>query len=111
MIRFLQVNLERSPAAHDLAVTTMTENSIDIILASEPNKNIILNGGWFMDKKRDSAIKMHNKNIKVYDAGSGEGFQLLYFSLCPTIFLSTSWRVLKRLLLHQNTKKSSLEET
>jgi hypothetical protein len=74
MISFLQVNLERSPGAHDLAQATIENNLVDIIIASEPNKKYLDNGGWFMDKKRDAALKVYNKKVKVYEAGSGEGF-------------------------------------
>lgn len=74
MISILQINLDRSVAAHDLVDITVVDKKIDIVLISEPNKNHVVKGGWFMDKNRDSAIKVYNKKIKVYDAGSGEGF-------------------------------------
>lgn len=50
-ISFLQINLERSPPAHVLAEKTIDENNIDILITSEPNKNIMDSAGWFTDAK------------------------------------------------------------
>ncbi|KAI5747429.1 hypothetical protein M8J77_014440 [Diaphorina citri] len=30
--------------------------------------------GWFVDKKRDTALKVYNKDVKVYETGNGDGF-------------------------------------
>lgn len=74
MIKFLQINLERSPGAHDLAEVTIKNKKVDIIVASEPNKKYLDKEGWFMDGKRDSALKVFSKKLKVFEWGKGEGY-------------------------------------
>lgn len=74
MMKFLQINLERSPGAHGLAIKTTIENDIVVILASEPNKKCLISEGWFFDDTRGAAIKVTGNNLRVYDTGSGKGF-------------------------------------
>lgn len=63
-MKILQVNLGRSKRAHDMAFLTANEEGIDVIVASEPNKNIIKNN-WITDTKGDVAILLRNRNIKI----------------------------------------------
>lgn len=74
MVKFLQINLEKSPSAHGLAEKTTMENKTDVILASEPNKQCLKSGEWFFDDTHLAAIKVKDRNIRVYDTGSGKGF-------------------------------------
>ena len=71
MTRILQINLNRSRAAHELALSTAIELGIDILLVSEPNKNKS-KSGWDLDQKSDAAIKRFNERAR--ENGSEDGF-------------------------------------
>lgn len=73
-IRILQINLNRSRAAHDLALETAQELKADIILLSEPNLRAIKNRkDWICDKEQNTAIKILS-NIPLKNQSSGPGF-------------------------------------
>ncbi|KAK9694644.1 Zinc knuckle [Popillia japonica] len=61
-IKVLQTNLGRGRAAHDILYTLACEKDIDIAIISEPNINISLAHKFIMDKKRNVAIYIRNKN-------------------------------------------------
>jgi hypothetical protein len=70
----MQVNLNRSRAAHELFKQTATEMNVDILLVAEPNINLIEKEQWQTSRAQDAAIKVTNKNVKVTNAGGGTGF-------------------------------------
>lgn len=73
-IRFLQGNLNRSRAAQELLYQIVREKSIDVAVMSEPNKKSVSKGGWHLDQRLDVGIRVYNPNIKIDEAGRGEGF-------------------------------------
>ncbi|XP_066261300.1 uncharacterized protein [Euwallacea similis] len=72
-IKIAQINLGRDKRATDLMFMTIKENNIDIILISEPNKNIAKAYNWLTDSKGDTAILIINKNIKINKVGTCKG--------------------------------------
>lgn len=73
-MRFLQVNLDRRRAAHDLVFAYAKSTKIDILLISEPNQALCRNKGWYLDECMDACIININQSIKVYGWGGGQGF-------------------------------------
>ncbi|KAL3270374.1 hypothetical protein HHI36_009419 [Cryptolaemus montrouzieri] len=71
ILRFLQINTGRKKTAHDLLYKTAEEWNVDILLMSETNKKM---GGELVDKKKDTEIKIMNKNLKIKKHGQGNGF-------------------------------------
>lgn len=75
MIKFLQVNLNRSPRAHDLMEKTCEEEKIDILLVSEPNKGkVSKERGWYTDSNCDAVIGVRGRSISGSESGSGLGY-------------------------------------
>lgn len=74
MIKFLQINLNNSPAAHDILNKIVREKSIGIVLGSEVNKSRVVSENWYRDKKRDVGIKIVGSNVDVKASGDGFGF-------------------------------------
>jgi N-dimethylarginine dimethylaminohydrolase len=68
----MQLNLNRSSAAHDLVMES--EPKADVLIASEPNKKRMDKGGWYVDTYRDAAIKVLNRKQKVENSGRGKGY-------------------------------------
>lgn len=85
MIRFLQCNLNRSPAAHDLLSKTCLENKVGVLLISEPNKKSIEGAEWLKDERSDSAIKIIDPNIRIKETGKGKGFVWVAIESCVII--------------------------
>jgi hypothetical protein len=46
----------------------------DILLISEPNKKMIEKAQWFKDRKGDAAIRVVNRETKIFGEGAGDGF-------------------------------------
>lgn len=76
-VKILQVNLGRSRAAHDILCATMCEKQIDLAIISEPNIKASENNGYIMDRKKNVAIYIRNKNIGVHSHSSGDGYVCL----------------------------------
>lgn len=73
-IKFLQVNLNRSRQAHDLALATANEMNVDILIVSEPNRLAISNRtDWIFDRELDVGVKVLS-NMPIRSQGSGPGF-------------------------------------
>lgn len=73
-LKFLQINLNRSRAAHDLTLQTAQDMKADIILLSEPNRRAIKDRkDWIYDNEQNAAIKVLS-TIPVKTRGSGPGF-------------------------------------
>ncbi|KAH0811666.1 hypothetical protein GEV33_011125 [Tenebrio molitor] len=78
-LTMLQVNLNRSRAAHELLKQTATEMNFDILLVAEPNVKLTEKEHWQTSRAQDAAIKVINKNVKVTNAGGGNGFAWIEF--------------------------------
>ena len=74
MIKILTCNLGRSKAAHALIERTAAELQASIIICPEPNKKIVSNGNWFIDERKDTAIRVINKDIRVLNTIKGCGY-------------------------------------
>lgn len=46
----------------------------DVILISEPNKNFVNKGGWYVDPEQLTAVKITNAATKARETGYGTGF-------------------------------------
>lgn len=55
MVRFIQINLNRSPAARDMMYQVASERKADVLIISEQNRNAD-NSDWLTDKRNDAAI-------------------------------------------------------
>lgn len=73
-INFLQVNVNRSRAAHDMITVLTRRLKTDLLLISEPNKSLLAKGGWIHDRATDAAILVLNPNITIKNIGTGSGF-------------------------------------
>ena len=71
MVKFLQINLGRRRAAHDLARKEIDLENVDVILVSEPNKKLTATSEWMTDKEGDAAMLCVNKDIGVQVCKSG----------------------------------------
>lgn len=56
-LNILQANLNRSRAAHDLALANIMEDQIDFLIAAEPNRDLTKTG-WIRDKDANVAVKI-----------------------------------------------------
>lgn len=75
MIRALQINLNRSPDAHDLMDQTLEKGGYNLAALSEPNRARIQRGGYEVDDELDVAIWMTKKmKGRVKNRGRGKGF-------------------------------------
>lgn len=79
-LNFLQTNLGRSYAAHDIAYATALQMDADILIASEPNKKIASGKSWICDNKKDVAVKLINSNLQVQKIDKGEGTVTIHFA-------------------------------
>lgn len=72
MLRFLQVNRNRSRDAHNATGWTTQKQNVDVILATEPNTWILENeGGWAKDRGRSNPAIQILDNQKTNVAGYG----------------------------------------
>lgn len=73
MVRFIQINLNRSPAAQDMMFQTAIERNVDMLLISEQNKRSE-NRGWLTDRRNDAAILIlprARETAKMIERGNG----------------------------------------
>lgn len=74
-IRILQINTNRSKQAHDMALATARELSVDVLIVSEPNKSAMRGRkDWIFDDRLNSALKVLNTDIKIKGQGQGCGY-------------------------------------
>lgn len=70
MLKFLQLNLNRCHATHDLLTQSAREEKIDVILGQEPNKR--RTGNSYCDIDKDCLIQCRNGQlIKEHSQGNG----------------------------------------
>lgn len=53
-MRIMQTNLNRKRTAMDLVHRKARERKVDIIVASEPNKNKVKSQNWIKDHREDT---------------------------------------------------------
>lgn len=59
----------------DLLKQTCIEESIDIGIIQEPNKNMAKSSAsWILDKRGDAAIYIPHGEIKIHSTGGGGGY-------------------------------------
>lgn len=68
------MNLGRARTAHDILYATACEKDIDVVIISEPNIKISLDNNFIMDKKRDVAIYIRNKDVGICSHVIGDGY-------------------------------------
>jgi len=72
-LNILQINLNRSRAAHDLLENSVAEQKIDVVLVSEPNCRLAQL--WITDDLKDVGIRIGKTDGVVEEArGKGNGF-------------------------------------
>lgn len=76
-MKILQTNLGRAHGAHDVAVLTATEENVDMIVVSEPNKSKTGTAGWISDPNKDVAIYIRNRNIEIGAINKTRGIIIL----------------------------------
>lgn len=64
-LTILQINADRSRAAYDVAYAVALKKGADVIIASEPNKKLIKEGGWIGDQQSDVAILLLNRRLEI----------------------------------------------
>ncbi|KAK9728129.1 hypothetical protein QE152_g18138 [Popillia japonica] len=84
-MRILQTNLGRGRAAQNLAFATAKQSNIDILIISEPNKNIVRGSEWIKDRQSNVAILFTNKKVEVRKVEHGEGYVYLRIN-CGAIY-------------------------
>ncbi|KAI4454262.1 endonuclease/exonuclease/phosphatase superfamily [Holotrichia oblita] len=112
-MRILQTNLCRGRAAHDLAYATARHMDIDIIMAGEPNKNIIKSNDWIKDHKCDVAFYFLNKKTEVIKVNTFDGWiylKLRHFAIygcyiSPNIPQEQFQRKVDHIMNHLNQNK------
>lgn len=73
-LNILQTNLGKGRAAHDLAYATAKQMNIDIMIVSEPNKNIVKGSEWIKDERVDVAVMFVNKKVIMTHVDLGVGY-------------------------------------
>ena len=81
-IRIIQANLMRSQNSHDMLTAVAMDKLVDIIVASEPNKKCVADGGWIKDKRTDVAVLFVNKRLKVSTIRAEEGYVSIGLKQC-----------------------------
>lgn len=77
-MRILQININRSKQAHDMALATAQNLSADVVMVSEPNISAIRHRkDWVYDEGYKSAIKILNVQVKIRSQGQGKGYSYI----------------------------------
>ena len=64
-MRILQCNLGRSVGAHEVAYAIAMEQQVNLIVASEPNKRLVTERNYIVDKRTDVAVIPMNRAIGI----------------------------------------------
>lgn len=65
-MKFVQININRSRYAHDMALSTAKQLDADVLLITEPNKNTLLKRkDWIKDEELATAINILNNHSVV----------------------------------------------
>lgn len=74
-MRILQINVNKSKQAHDMALATARNLNVDVLILSEPNVITLRNRrDWIYDERFKSAVKILNNQIKIDSQGRGRGY-------------------------------------
>nr|XP_022907667.1 uncharacterized protein LOC111419131 [Onthophagus taurus] len=76
-INVLQANVNRSTEAMNLVELYVSEQSVDVVMLSEPNKNKVKCGNWYKNSDSDVAVKIISDDLVVYGTVSGSGFVIV----------------------------------
>lgn len=63
VMKFLQINLDRVRAAHDIAMASTNREYNDLLILSEPKASVAKGPSWITDKLRNGAFLIRNHNI------------------------------------------------
>lgn len=74
MLRIIQLNLGRAKLAHDVAWHDSISQEADVMIVSEPNVRICSRDGWSLDRKKDVAVRICNRNLEVEEIKSKNGY-------------------------------------
>lgn len=77
-MKLLQLNTNRSRAAHDVLDATAQQRRVDLLVVSEPNNTIRRRPGWRCDLNGDAGILLLTQRA-VYASGAGAGFVWVEF--------------------------------
>lgn len=78
-MKCLQINIERSKAAHDLLLSTTKQEKIDLVIISEPNIILANKYGYIMDNENKVAVRIVNKNLGIIIHETADGYIKLQF--------------------------------
>ena len=73
-VKFLQINIDRKAATHDVVMSRARRDGVDVLIVSEPNKKLCKRLGWFADERMDAAVAIFGTNVAVVGGGGGRGF-------------------------------------
>lgn len=73
-LNFIQVNLNRSPKAHNMLQAFIPISKTDICLLSEPNPRIASENNLIMDRNGDAAIWITNSDVRLNTVIEGNGY-------------------------------------
>ncbi|XP_044754968.1 uncharacterized protein LOC123313923 [Coccinella septempunctata] len=69
-----QLNLGRAKLAHDVGWHDSVSQGVDLMVVSEPNVKICSKEGWILDKKKDVAVRVCNRNLEVAEVKPKKGY-------------------------------------
>src|SRR5438045_3678178 len=75
-LKCLQINLNRSRAAHDLLESSIVDRGVDVVLASEPNARRVSGSSaaeWIVDERGDAGM-WTRRGLMEEARGSNDGF-------------------------------------
>lgn len=73
-MKCLQLNCNRSGAAHRALDELAKRSSADVLIVSEPNRAFVRGEEWRKDTAGDVAIRIISKRLIVGASGAGPGF-------------------------------------
>lgn len=72
-LKVMQLNVNRSRAAHDLLYASAIQAQVDLLLVSEPNRRKVLDEKWKVNEESSCAIAILS-SIPVTRSGTGQGY-------------------------------------
>ena len=85
-IKFVQINVDRRTATHDVVEGWARREGVDVLLIGEPNRRLCAGRGWLTDLRQDAAIVFLNSEVVIHATGGGDGF--VWAELTDTIVCS-----------------------
>ncbi|XP_072376509.1 uncharacterized protein [Diabrotica undecimpunctata] len=84
-LRVLQTNVGTARLAHDLAEAAGVEKNIDGLKTAEPNTTAVKRRGWFVDTTGRGAVRIYNRNLRVYKIKPEEGYVIVRMEGVPLV--------------------------